>query len=155
MKKILKLIVSLAIPLSAGWAGSVFTATSVNVWYLTLSKPFLNPPSWVFGPVWTALFFLMGCALFLVWSAEEEGKDTAYWAFGAQLFFNIAWSFLFFAMENPEGAFFEILLLWVAIVLNIIAFHRISRPASWFLVPYLLWVTFAAYLNFFLWRMNL
>lgn len=155
MKKIYKLIIALVIPQLAGGLGSIFTASSVKSWYLTIEKPFLNPPSWIFGPVWTALFLLMGYALYLVWTSEGKGrKNLAYGAFALQLVLNIFWSVIFFGLKNPGLAFMEVLILWLAIVFNIFVFYRISRTSAWLLVPYLIWVTFAAYLNYSIWILN-
>jgi len=148
--------VSLSVPLLAGFLGSIFTRTSVSNWYLILLKPTLNPPSWVFGPVWTLLYILMGISLYLIWQKKEEGRKI-FWAvyiFYIQLLFNIIWSILFFSMRTPEFALWEIFFLWVLIFLNIIAFARISKKAAWLLVPYLAWVTFAIYLNWWIFVLN-
>jgi len=155
MKKTYKLIIALIIPQLAGGLGSLFTANSVKDWYLTLEKPLLNPPSWVFGPVWTTLFLLMGYALYLVWVNEnKERKNIAYIAFAIQIILNIFWSVIFFGLKNPGLAFAEILILWLAIIFNIFIFYRISRTSAWLLVPYLVWVSFAAYLNYSIWILN-
>lgn len=154
MKNIYKLILSLLIPQLAGGLGSIFTARSVGDWYLTLEKPALNPPGWVFGPVWTGLFLLMGYSLYLIWTKDAPGKKPAYWIFGVQLFFNVLWSTLFFGFKSPGLAFGEIWILWFLIILNIYIFSRFSRTAAWLLAPYLLWVSFAMYLNYSLWRLN-
>lgn len=155
MKKVYKLIIALSIPQLAGGLGSLFTANSVKNWYLTLEKPLLNPPSWVFGPVWTTLFLLMGYALYLVWVNEDkERKNVAYVAFAVQIVLNIFWSVIFFGLKNPGLAFVEILILWLAIIFNIFIFYRISRTSAWLLVPYLVWVSFAAYLNYSIWVLN-
>lgn len=155
MKKIYKLIIALIIPQLAGGLGSVFTAASVKSWYLTLEKPLLNPPSWVFGPVWTILFLLMGYAFYLVWISDgKEKKITAYITFAIQLVLNIFWSAIFFGLKSPGLALMEIWFLWLAIIFNIFAFYRISRLSAWLLIPYLLWVTFAAYLNYSIWILN-
>lgn len=154
MKNIYKLIICLIIPQLAGGIGSLFTSSPIRNWYPTLEKPFLNPPNWVFGPVWTILFLLMGYALYLVWINADKNKTTAYIAFGMQIVLNILWSVIFFGLRNPGLAFLEILVLWFAIVFNIFAFYRISRPSGYLLIPYLLWVTFAMYLNYSLWVLN-
>lgn len=155
MKKIYKLIISLLIPQVAGGIGSIFTAGSVDGWYRTIAKPSLNPPSWVFGPVWTALFLLMGYALYLVWTDESgKNKKKAYWFFGIQLALNILWSILFFGFKNPQLAFYEIIVLWLAITANILVFYRLNKIAGLLLLPYLAWVSFAMYLNWNLWMLN-
>jgi tryptophan-rich sensory protein len=155
MRKIYKLIIALLIPLTAGGIGSFFTASSVRDWYLTLEKPMLNPPSWVFGPVWTALFLLMGYALYLVWTDESgKRKRLAYWVFGIQVALNLLWSIIFFGLQSPGGALIEIVFLWLAILATIILFAKFSRLAAWLLVPYILWVSFASYLNYSIWMLN-
>lgn len=155
MKKTYKLISSLLIPQLAGGIGSIFTTSSVKGWYLTLEKPMLNPPSWFFGPVWTTLFLLMGYALYLVWSSESgKSKILAYWAFGIQMVLNTLWSIIFFGLHSPGGALLEMIFLWLAILGTIIAFARISKLAAWLLAPYILWVSFAGYLNYLLWILN-
>ena len=154
MKKIYKLIIAILIPQLAGVIGSVFTVSSVSGWYLTLEKPELNPPSWVFGPVWTALFLMMGYALYVVWTSDAPKKKAALWAFGSQLVLNIFWSVLFFGMKSPVAAAVEIVILWLAIAINIYFFSKVSRVAAWLLAPYIFWVTFAAYLNFSIWKLN-
>ncbi len=152
----IKLIISLLIPQLAGGIGSFFTVGSVKDWYPVLIKPALNPPSWVFGPVWTTLFLLMGYALYLVWVSESgKNKRLAYWAFGVQMFLNMLWSIIFFGLHSPGGALLEMIFLWLAIFGTIIAFAKISKLASWLLVPYILWVSFAGYLNYSIWMLNL
>ncbi|MDQ1283917.1 MAG: translocator protein [Patescibacteria group bacterium] len=155
MKKIYNLIISLLIPQLAGGIGSVFTVGSVKDWYPVLVKPALNPPSWVFGSVWTTLFLLMGYALYLVWTDESgKSKGRAYWFFGIQMVLNALWSIIFFGLHSPGGALLEMVFLWLAILATIIAFAKISKPAAWLLVPYILWVSFAGYLNWSIWMLN-
>lgn len=155
-----KLVISLALPQLAGLIGSLFTATAIPSWYRTLAKPELAPPNWVFGPVWTTLFVLMGLALYLVWKQwtivpwSRTKKRLALTVFGAQLVLNTLWSIIFFGWQSPGAALVEIALLWVAIVVNIYLFARVSKPAAWLLVPYLLWVSFASYLNYAIWHLN-
>ncbi len=136
--------------------GSVATDTSVNDWYRTLAKPSFNPPAWVFGPVWTTLFALMGIAAFLVWKKGLERKSVkiALSIFVGQLVLNTLWSIIFFGLHSPGGALVEIVFLWLAILATIIAFARVSKPAAWLLLPYILWVSFAIYLNYALWTLN-
>ena len=148
MKKIIKIIVSVAAPLAVGALGSVFTSGSVNTWYSTLNKPAFNPPNWVFGPVWTLLFILMGVSFYLVWNkkfGKEPKKLIGIYAF--QLILNLLWSLCFFGWQNPTLALGEIIVLWIAIAVNAFWFHQISRIAGNLLIPYLLWVSFAAVLN--------
>ena len=154
MKKIWKLIISLILPFLASAIGSLFTSTSVSTWYVDLVKPSFNPPSWVFGPVWTILFLLMGISLYLVWVEKSKNKKPAFVAFGIQLFLNALWSALFFGLQKPLVAFIEIIFLWTAILITIISFYRINKNAAYLLIPYILWVSFAAVLNLFLHILN-
>ncbi len=151
-----KLIVAIIFCELAGVIGSIFTIPSIPTWYISLIKPTLAPPNWVFGPVWIILFALMGIALFLIWKNGVKSKDNkiALSLFVSQLFLNILWSIIFFDLHSPVGAFLEIIFLWLTIFTTIIAFKKISRAAAWLLVPYLVWVSFAAYLNFTIWMLN-
>lgn len=152
----LKLFIAILISEMAGIIGSFFTASSVSNWYLTLPKPFLSPPSWVFGPVWTLLYFLMGVAAFLIWQKGLEKKEVkiALTFFAIQLFFNTLWSIIFFGLHNPFLAFIEIIILWISILATIIYFYKISRVTLYLLLPYILWVSFAGYLNFSIWQLS-
>ncbi len=156
LNNIFKLIIAIVVSELAGIIGSVFTAPSIASWYARIIKPALNPPAWVFGPVWTALFVLMGIAAFLVWKKGLDRKDVkiALGIFVAQLALNTLWSIIFFSLHSPGGALFEIVFLWLAILTTIVAFYKISKPAAWLLVPYILWVSFASYLNFTIWWLN-
>jgi len=161
MKNVIKLILSIGVSLAAGAVGSIFTASSVSSWYQTLVQPDFAPPSWLFGPVWTLLYVLMGIALFLVWSSyakasqdKQKGIRIAIVIFFVQLALNALWSFLFFGARNPQIAFFEIVFLWISIVASMFFFSKISRTATWLLVPYILWVSFAGYLNYSIMILN-
>lgn len=157
MKNFFKLVASIAICEGAGIIGSLFTMPSIPTWYAGLAKPALNPPAWVFGPVWTTLFVLMGIALWLVWinrRADKKAKRTAIVIFFIQLALNTLWSIIFFALHNPGWAFVDLVFLWLAILATIILFAKISKPAAWLLVPYILWVSFAGYLNFAIWQIS-
>ncbi|PJA47451.1 TspO protein [Candidatus Uhrbacteria bacterium CG_4_9_14_3_um_filter_36_7] len=155
MKKTFKLLISLLIPQLAGGIGSFFTVGSVKDWYPVLVKHSLNPPAWIFGPVWTTLFILMGYALYLVWKDNSgKSKRLAYSAFGIQMVLNTFWSIIFFGLHSPGGAFIEIIFLLLAILATIIAFYKISKPAAWLLVPYITWVSFAMYLNYSIYVLN-
>jgi len=151
-----KLIAAIAISQLAGVVGSIFTVSSVGTWYRVLEKPAFNPPPWVFGPVWTLLYTLMGVAAWLVWrrGLDTPGVRPALGLFIVQLVLNAAWSIIFFGLRRPLAAFVEILLLWTAILLTITWFFRVSRVAGWLLVPYIMWVTFAAVLNHAIVRLN-
>jgi len=146
----LKLIFCLLITQGVGLLGGLFTASSVKTWYLTdLIKPAFNPPSWVFAPVWTLLFFFMGISLYLVWNR----KNNLFW-FWFQLTLNFFWSVLFFGIHSPTLAFFEIIILWFAILMTIIKFKKYHKTASILLWPYLAWVSFAAFLNYSIMILN-
>ncbi|OGL73321.1 TspO protein [Candidatus Uhrbacteria bacterium RIFCSPHIGHO2_02_FULL_60_10] len=151
-----KLIIAIAVSEGAGLIGSVFTVPAVPNWYATLSKPAFAPPNWIFGPVWTTLFALMGGAAFLIWKRGLDRKEVkiALGLFIGQLALNAIWSLVFFGLRNPGGAFIELVLLWLAILATIVAFARISKLAAWLLAPYVLWVSFAGYLNFAIWTLN-
>lgn len=145
-----KLLFCILITQGAGIIGSIATASSVKSWYLTdLVKPTFNPPSWVFGPVWTSLFLLMGIALYLVWNK----KNNLFW-FWTQLILNTLWSFLFFGIRSPTLAFYEIIILWLAILMTIIRFNQYNKVASKLLWPYLAWVSFASFLNYSIMVLN-
>lgn len=134
--------------------GAAFTSRSVGEWYGTLVKPSWTPPSGVFGPVWSLLYFMMGVAAWLVWRKAGPGTALALTLFGIQLALNVAWSVIFFGLRSPGAAFAEIIVLWALILATLVAFLRISPAAAYLLVPYQAWVTFAAALNFAIWRMN-
>lgn len=149
------LIVCVAISLGAGGIGLVLDTPAVQIWYPTLAKPSWTPPSWVFSPVWTTLYFMMAVAAWLVWRRFGwGGARVALALFACQLVLNVVWSGVFFALRRPGLAFVESVLLWVMILLTIIKFWPLSRTAGWLLMPYLLWVAYAVALNFAIWRMN-
>ena len=144
-----------------GWLLLCFAAASPGAvfmpgeWFAALKKPSWNPPGWVFGPVWTALYAMMAAAAWLVWQRggwKEQRKPLL--IFLAQLALNAVWTPLFFGLHRPGVAFAEIVLLWLAIVATLVAFRPVNRTAAWLLVPYLAWVSFAAVLNGTLWRLN-
>ncbi len=145
---LVKLAISIVIPLIIGFLGSFFTRSSVSSWYLTIAKPVFQPPSWLFGPVWTFLFILIGISFYLIWINKYKNKNLAYIIYSIQLFLNFLWSLLFFGLRNPLYALIEIFVLWAIILTNIIVFYKISKASAFLLIPYLLWVTFATILNF-------
>jgi len=155
-KNVLGLVVAVAICEIAGGVGAILVAPNITGWYSTLVKPALNPPSFLFGPVWTTLYLLMGIAVFIVWKKGFERKDVkgAIKIFIAQLFLNAIWSPIFFGSQNIGLGLFDITALWISIVAVIVVFYKISKAAAWLLVPYLLWVSFALYLNLMIWRLN-
>ncbi|HOK02107.1 MAG TPA: tryptophan-rich sensory protein [Spirochaetota bacterium] len=151
----IKLVISIAIPLFIGFIGSFFTSSSVDTWYKTLKKPDFNPPNWVFSPVWTLLFILIGLSFYIIWKNNFGGKKVLLLnIFFTQLFANLLWSLFFFGLRSPFWALIDIIVLWLAILVNIIVFYRVSKPAGILLVPYILWVSFAALLNFYLYILN-
>jgi tryptophan-rich sensory protein len=153
---ILKLIASIILCQLAGFLGSLFTIPAIPTWYKTLNKPFFNPPNWIFSPVWISLFFLMGISLFLVWQRPGHPKfKTALIFFFVQLILNILWSVAFFGLRSPLLGLIDIILLWIAILLTIINFLKVSKIGGLLLIPYLIWVSFATLLNFSLWILNL
>jgi len=145
----------------AGWLALSFAVASIGAffmpgeWYAGLKKPSWNPPNWLFGPVWTALYTIMAIAAWLVWkNGNSPARRLALCFFMAQIFFNALWSPLFFGLHNPAMAFADIVLLWLALSGTVIAFWKVRPIAGWLLVPYLAWVTFAAVLNFAIWQLN-
>ena len=173
-----KFIISILICQLAGVVGSIFTIPAIITWYADLKKPSISPPNWIFSPVWIFLFFLMGVSLYIVWDknwkVNVSGKEKKnFWnrfskklwigswreenvisIFILQLVLNVWWSVIFFGLKSPAGAFFEIIALWFAILYTIVNFYRISKTAAYLLVPYILWVSFAAVLNFLFWQIN-
>lgn len=135
--------------IAVGSLGGIFTASSIKTWYLYIDKPFFTPPSWLFGPVWTLLFAMMGLAFYLVNLYGSKSKELvrAQNIFYVQFALNILWSLLFFGLKQPGVAYLEILVLWYFILLTINSFAKIYKLSSWLLYPYLAWVTFASFLN--------
>ena len=151
-----RLIIAVFVCQLAGLIGSLVTTPAIPTWYAALNKPSFNPPNWLFAPVWIILYFFMGLAMYLIWNKGLKDKRVkkALWLFALQLIFNVFWSFLFFGLRSPLLALIEIIILWVAILLTILSFFKISKPAGFLLFPYLLWVSFATLLNFFIFRLN-
>ena len=145
----------IALSFAAAALGGFWTSPAIPTWYQEIAKPSWTPPSWLFGPVWTLLYLAMGVAAWLVWKrggwSAQRGALTL---FLVQLALNAAWSGLFFGLRNPALGLAGIALLWLAILLTLLAFRRVSAAAAWLFVPYLAWVTFAAALNFSIWRLN-
>ncbi len=156
MNDTIKLVISIAVPVAVGGLSGFATARGVANWYPTLTKPPFNPPSWVFGPVWTVLYIMMGVAAFLVWrkGLDADGVKMALTVFAIQLVLNGLWSILFFGMQAPGWALFEIILLWIAIGVTTVLFWRVVPLAGALLLPYWAWVSFAAVLNASLWWLN-
>lgn len=147
-----RLVTSIIICQLAGFIGAIFTMPAIEGWYQTLKKPFFNPPDWTFSLVWVTLFLLMGVSLFFVWRKGMNGESRV--IFITQLILNTLWSIFFFGLKSPGLAFIELVFLWFAILCTIISFYRISKIAGLLLLPYIIWVTFAGVLNYFIWMMN-
>jgi tryptophan-rich sensory protein len=152
--KFLLFFLCLALTLSVGFLGSFFTVSEIPGWYVGINKPSFNPPSWIFGPVWTTLYIMIAVSLYLILAKKYENKKKALGYFFVQLGLNFAWSLVFFGLHSPLGALLIILLLDLFVALTILEFQKISRPAAWLLVPYLLWISFATVLNFSIWMLN-
>jgi benzodiazapine receptor len=155
MNKYLKFGLCLLLPLLVGGIAGYTTATSINSWFTTLNKPFFNPPNWLFGPVWTILYILMGVSFYIILQAPKSiDKRKSVWVFCIQLFLNFWWSFLFFKFHFLLIALVEILLIWISIVTMIDRFKRVNKTAAYLQIPYLLWVSFATVLNAAIWWLN-
>lgn len=157
LKEILRLIVSIIVVFIAGAIGSIFTSPQITTWYAALIKPSWAPPNWVFGPVWTTLYVLIGVALFLVWREGVNRKDVkiALLVFAVQLILNILWSVIFFGFNSLLGGLLTVIILWIAILANIIVFYKVSKLAGLLLVPYIAWVSIASYLNYSVYLLNI
>ena len=148
-KRIVKVVAAVGVCLLAGAVGGLFTSPAIPGWYAALQKPAFNPPNWIFGPVWTTLYVMMGFAAFLVWDKgwRRPGVRHALAVFAAQLVLNVLWSALFFGARSPVAALVDIVALWLGILASIILFARVSKAGAVLMVPYLLWVSFATVLN--------
>jgi translocator protein len=151
-----KFMIAILICEAVGITSGLLSQNEINTWFRTLNKPAWNPPAYLFGPVWTTLYFLMGVSLWLVWktNAPENYKRSAVIIFVIQLFLNFWWSLLFFKLHSPWLAFIDIVLLLISILFTIYYFSGISKLAAWLLVPYIAWVSFATILNYTIWSMN-
>lgn len=150
------LLIAILICEGAGVLGSVFTMPAIPAWYASLARPSFAPPNWVFGPVWTLLYALMGVAVYLVWRKGMQKIEVreSVMLFGVHLFVNVLWSYLFFGLKNPALAFADILLLWSLIGFLIYKFRGIDFRAALLLLPYFAWVSFATILNYSIWVLN-
>jgi tryptophan-rich sensory protein len=157
VRRVIKLIIALATCQIAGLVGSLFTTPAIAGWYAALEKPDFTPPNWIFSPVWIGLFALMAVAAFLIWDKgfSTKGVKVALAFFGIQLLLSVLWSILFFGCRSPFLSLVEIVALWLAITVTVLTFYRVSKPAAFLLIPYLLWVSFAAALNFAILRLNM
>jgi tryptophan-rich sensory protein len=151
-----RLILSIAICQFAGFIGSIFTTDAIPTWYATLNKPSFTPPNWLFSPVWITLYILMGISLFLVWRERNDSihATPALIPFGMQLLLNVFWSIAFFGLKSPQAGLIVIIALWIAIFVTILRFRKVSELGSMLLIPYIVWVTFAAILNFAIFHLN-
>lgn len=156
MSNTAKCIISIAATVGIGSLGGLFTFPEIQHWYAGLTKPSWNPPNWIFGPVWTTLYLLMGIAVYRVWRAGANSSlvKSALALFIVQFVLNFFWSIIFFRYHQLLGAFVELLAMWGAIFATIIAFSKVDKLAAWLLVPYISWVSFAGILNYTIWRLN-
>jgi tryptophan-rich sensory protein len=152
-KTVLKLVISLVICFFAAGVGSYFTIPEIKTWYTQIQKPSWNPPNYLFGPVWTTLYTLMGISLWLIWVKSEKAKMPIL-VFFIQLTLNAIWSIIFFNLHNISLALVDIILLFAAIIVTIVSFWKVSKIASILLIPYLLWVGFASCLNYAIYKLN-
>ncbi len=154
----LSLLAAVLLPIAGGALVGIITSRAVTTWYITLAKPDWNPPNWIFGPVWTVLYGLMGLASWLIWKKrasqpEAQVRSALRW-YGWQLGLNYLWSIIFFGARRPDLALVEIVVLWATILVTIVKFSKIDRLAAGLMIPYQLWVTFAAALNAAIWWLN-
>ena len=154
--KIKAFVSIILICMMAGVIGSLFTMPAIPAWYASLHKPDFNPPNWAFGPVWTLLYIMMGASAALVWEKGWKNKNVRLGIkiFVAQLVLNTLWSIAFFGMHSILGALIIIIALWFLILATIAVFYRVSKTAAYLLIPYILWVSFAALLNYYVWILN-
>ncbi len=151
-----KFIIAILLCESIGIVSGLLVSANNNPWFDALNKPTWNPPAYLFGPVWTTLYLLMGISLGIIWNnnSTEQSKRKAYFLFAFQLFLNFWWSIIFFHFNSSALALFDIILMVIIIILTIFSFSAFSKPAAWLLVPYLAWVSFATILNFVIWNLN-
>ncbi|MFM9825531.1 TspO/MBR family protein [Flavobacterium sp.] len=157
MNKITRILVVVVTCLAIGYFSGMVTRSAITTWYPTLVKPSFNPPNWIFAPVWSMLYVMMGVAAGLVWNRIESEKELvkkALVVFAVQLALNALWSFLFFGLKNPMLAGIEIIILWLMIFETYIQFSKINKIAGYLFIPYLLWVSFAMVLNGSIWWLN-
>lgn len=150
----MKLFLSLILPQLSGLIGSYFTINAIPTWYAYLNKPSFSPPNWLFGPVWLTLYLMMGIAVYLNWIKNTKQAKFNVRLFFIHLFFNLIWTPVFFGLKDTLFALYIIIMIWIFIVAMIISFRKVNKLSSLLLIPYLLWVTFASFLNYFIWRLN-
>jgi benzodiazapine receptor len=156
LNNVIKLVISILASFAAGGIGSLFTFKVIPTWYAGLKKPPYTPPNWVFGPVWTTLYILMGISVFLVWQNGLAINDAllAFTLFWIQLAFNALWSIIFFGMKSRGGGVITIIILWLLILATMITSFQVSGWAGALLIPYIVWVSIASYLNIGVWLLN-
>lgn len=147
------LFISILLPLAVGGLSALITGGAMQD-FMLLNKPPLSPPAWLFPVVWTVIYILMGIAFYMVWNSKSKNKDLALKIYRIQLIFNFFWSYIFFNMQNYLFAFIWLMILWMLIIVTTLFFYRINKMAGYLMIPYLLWVTFAAYLNFSIYLLN-
>jgi len=150
----IKIAITIVFCLAVGGISGALTADAIQNWYLTLHKPSWNPPNDIFAPVWTTLYLMMGVSLGTIWSKNHPKTNSAIGLFMVQITLNFFWSLVFFRWQSPQWAFVEIILMWIAIFLTIRSFYQINKMAGYLLIPYILWVSFAAFLNYTIWQLN-
>jgi benzodiazapine receptor len=151
----IKLFTAVILTVGLGAVGGLVTAPEIPLWYAGLNKPSFNPPNWLFGPVWTTLYLLMGVSCYLVWRQPVSvERNKALYLFILQFVLNFCWSFIFFGMHETGWALTEMIILWLTILATIFSFAKFSKTAAWLLVPYIAWVSFAMLLNGAIWRLN-
>jgi len=155
MNKFLKILVAVSLPLLVGSIAGLATSPNIKSWYAYLQKPVFSPPNWIFGPMWSLLYILMGVGLYMIWESEKSDlRRRALIVFFVQLAFNFAWSFIFFEFRLIGVAFIEILLVWISVAAMIYTFYPVNKKAALLQIPYILWVTFASLLNGAVWALN-
>lgn len=155
MKNPLALFVCVAIPLVVGGTAGFYTVSEIGSWYSTLQKPWFNPPNWIFGPVWTTLYIVMGYSCWRIWNTPAgKARRNALIVYGIQLFLNFWWSILFFHFQQIGLALIEIGLLWISLIVMIVQFYKLDKPAGLLQIPYILWVSFASLLTAAIYTLN-
>lgn len=157
MQKILRIATVIMTCLAVGYFSSIVTRDNISTWYVNIEKPIFNPPNWVFAPVWTVLYIMMGYAAGRIWNKIDQNETDVkkgFLFFLIQLALNALWSFLFFGLHNPMLASFEIVLLWLMIFETYLIFKKIDKIAAYLLIPYLGWISFATVLTFSIWFLN-
>ncbi len=154
MKKGAKLSVSILLPLIIGGISGYYTASNIQSWYVTLIKPSFNPPNYLFGPVWTSLYIIMGISFYMIWSSTKSNKNKLIGIYLFQLVLNFLWSFIFFKYHAIGIAAIEIVFLWLSILTMIMMFYKNNKWAALINIPYLLWVSFASVLNISIYLLN-